>query len=456
LGRLLVQRLLAFGPFGLVQAKLKQRYSYWLLDGETMVMTQTTAPRVAPERGRCTISLMTPFERIAESITDRLIELLCTDIWVLDEEHIVIGSNRARDIGHRLHLSDSTVCQNGLRLPLSFGEHTGTVLIGPPFHGERISPRLAQALVRMVVGQTLALERIPQHAKQKHAFIYHLLQRISTDEAAVLREASMLGLDLATPRAVILIDAKDYILRAGQGQERDQDDTREQQRANLVIGSVMAFFHLPNDTICAYIGHGEITVLKACNTKNLLPWANPGTILDGANATWANLAALKRASEALLLHLHSDISESINIGIGRYHPGVGGMARSYQDARTALAVGQRCAAGYQVHCLNHLGIAAFVGSFDERTKLELATHLLSPLDHEPELLATLQVFFAQNCCPSATAGRLSVHRNTLAYRLQKVALLTGLDPRRFGDATQIHLALVLRSLEGSSIEGSSV
>jgi carbohydrate diacid regulator len=38
-----------------------------------------------------------------------------------------------------------------------------------------------------------------------------------------------------------------------------------------------------------------------------------------------------------------------------------------------------------------------------------------------------------------------IHRNTLAYRLQKVILLTGLDPRRFEDAAQIHVALLLRS-----------
>jgi carbohydrate diacid regulator len=119
------------------------------------------------------------------------------------------------------------------------------------------------------------------------------------------------------------------------------------------------------------------------------------------------------------------------------------MARRSSVCAASLG---RCAGDLGVHCLSHLGIAAFVGISDEQTKLELAAHLLSPLDHEPELLDTLEAFFAQNCCPSETARRLVIHRNTLAYRLQKVALLTGLDPRRFADATQIHLALLMRSL----------
>jgi carbohydrate diacid regulator len=93
-----------------------------------------------------------------------------------------------------------------------------------------------------------------------------------------------------------------------------------------------------------------------------------------------------------------------------------------------------------------LGIAAFIGVADEQTKIELATNLLSPLNHEPELLATLDAFFAEDCCPSSSAGKLSIHRNTLSYRLDKITLLTGLDPRRFDDAVQIRLALLMRRL----------
>ena len=52
--------------------------------------------------------------------------------------------------------------------------------------------------------------------------------------------------------------------------------------------------------------------------------------------------------------------------------------------------------------------------------------------------------------PSLAATELSIHRNTLSYRLDKIASLTGLDPRRFDDAVQIRLALLLRSLRNDS------
>ncbi len=145
--------------------------------------------------------------------------------------------------------------------------------------------------------------------------------------------------------------------------------------------------------------------------------------------------------------------------VGRYHPGIRGLAQSYQDARAALSLGCRfCERDTpakslrdRVHCLDELGIAAFIGIGDERTKIELAAYLLSPLNHEPELIATVDTFFAENCCPSSTANRLSIHRNTLSYRLDKINLLTGLDPRNFDDAVQIRLALLLRQLSLSGL-----
>jgi carbohydrate diacid regulator len=241
---------------------------------------------------------------------------------------------------------------------------------------------------------------------------------------------------------VILIDAADYVLPANNGHSEVQA-----QRVQTVIGSIVSFFQLPNDAICASLGEGKICVLKASNTRNLDPWATGSDLPEGLGSSWANLTALKRAADALLNRLCGDTNTSINIGIGRYHPGLQGISRSYQDAQASLSLGRRFQGNNRVHCLGELGIVAFVGVPDEATKIDLAKYLLSPLDQEPELLLTLNVFFSENCCPSSTAKRLSIHRNTLSYRLDKVATLTGLEPRQFDHAVQMRLSLLLRSLQ---------
>lgn len=387
-----------------------------------------------------------PFEHVAEVVTEKVTELLCTEVSIVDPHGIVVASSDSRSVGHPFDANGERLGHGTLRFPLHLGADLTEVIISEPKGGEPLPPHLAQALVELIVNQTAIVDQLPNKDEIKNKLIHDLLHGPIDDEAAVLREAQVLGMDLSTPRVVILIDAADYVLApASAGVEPDDADI--QRRAQLVISSVVDFFLLPTDTICAYIGHGEVAVLKASNRKNLGIWVDGNHEQDHLNPSWANLTAVKRAGLALLTRLHNDTRAPISIGVGRYHPGLRGLGHSYQDARAALSLGRRFHGHNQVHCLDGLGIASFVGVSDERTKVDLAKYLLSPLDHEPELLTTLDTFFAHDCCPSKTAETLHIHRNTLTYRLDKITSLLGLDPRRFDDAVQIRLSLVLRSLQ---------
>lgn len=390
--------------------------------------------------------MLSHFEQIATTVAERIGELLSAPVTVIDGHGLVLSSSESLLVGRTLAAHEQQAAGRLLRLPLQIDGQLGDVLIGAACPDEPISPRLAQALVELVISQSEAVARLPNQHELKNSFIHSLLHGRIDDEQAILREARLLGMDLNPPRAVILIDAADYILADDADRTRESLDAQVRRRAQLVIGSVVNFFQLPNATICAYIGDGEVAVLKASNTKNLASWAADDSA-ELVSSSWANLSALRRAGQALLERLRSDTGTALSVGIGRYHPGVSGLARSYQDARAALSLGRRFHGQNGVHCLDGLGIAAFVGVSDERTKIDLAQYLLSPLDHEPELLDTLAAFFDSNFCPSACARQLSIHRNTLSYRLDKIASLIGLDPRCFDDAVQIRLALLLRALQ---------
>jgi len=381
----------------------------------------------------------TNFDRVACAISSRAAELFQAHVRVIDERGMVVACSPPIDDGAMEE--EAVEARASIRVPLRLETRAGEVVLVPRSDDEPIPPRLAQALVDLVVGEVAMADRLPSQSELKNRFIYDLLRGEGGDHGVILRDARLLGMDLSPPRAVILIDAADYI---SGGSDRFPDDPS--RRAQQVIRSVVGFFHLPNDTICAWNGDTEIAVLKASDTKNLETWVDRDGDPEPPGASWANLAALKRAARALLARLRHDTGTDIALGIGRYHPGIGGLARSYSDARAALTLGRRFDGQNRVHCLDGLGIAAFVGLSDEETKVGLARHLLGPLDHEPDLLQTLETFFDEDCSLSATAGRLSIHRNTLGYRFDKVQTLTGLDPRRFDDAVQVRLALVLRSL----------
>jgi carbohydrate diacid regulator len=390
----------------------------------------------------------TKFEQVITIIAEKIAQLLCAEVFILDHYSCIIASSNPQFLKSSFNYICKHITNNYLQVSLSLNAKVAEVIICQPRNGEVISYRLAQEVVELVTNQTAVIDTLLHQHQLKDKFIYDLLHGLIDEETTLIHYSKILGIDLSPPRAVILVSAADSILSNDISYQIQHESIEVEIRrwANVVIQSVVSFFHLPNDSICAYIGNGEVAVLKASDTKNLSGWANRRDLPEQCSSSWSNLTALKRAARALLTYLQEQTGMSLNVSVGRYHPGIRGLAQSYQDARAALSLGCRFCDRNKVHCLDELGIAAFIGIRDEQTKIELAANLLSPLNHESELLTTLDTFFAENCCSSSTASRLSIHRNTLSYRLDKINLLTGLNPRNFDDAVQIRLALLLRKL----------
>jgi carbohydrate diacid regulator len=393
------------------------------------------------------------FEQVAETITERTATLLGAEVIVINARGIVVASSTPRSIGLHYRATDDGNDATMLRFPIRLDAYHGEVIVARPADEGSLPPLAAQALIDLLIDQAAVVTRLPNQYELKNKFIHDLVMGTIADRVDITREGQILGMDLSAPRAVVLIDAADYILRAPvdvlvpvpeAGTEPDGSNIR--RRAQQVIASIVSFFKLPDDTICGYIGNGEIAVLKASADRDLVDWMSDDDRSRPA-ASWANLNALKRAGEALLARLRHDTRSPVNIGIGRYHPGIRGLSLSYQDASLAVQLGRRLHGDDRVHCLDSLGVAAFVGVSDPRTKLDLAEHLLRPLNGEPELLRTLEAFFEEDCCPSATAARLEIHRNTLAYRLDRIATLLNLNPRQFDDAIQLRIALLVRTFQ---------
>jgi carbohydrate diacid regulator len=390
----------------------------------------------------------TRYQPVADKIARKLHELLDVLVLVTNHEGVVVASNSTRNVGAPAHMILAAGETPALRVPVPFDcdRLTGEVIVEYPGPENPSSARLTRALVELVINQATVAEWLPTQVELRNKFIYDTLHGTIADPQVLLREGQILGMDLSQPRSVILVNASDYIHPGGSdGWTSDEpSQVRARQRSRFIIASIVGFFELPDDTICAYIGGGEIAVLKAISRQTLHRWSD-NTMSSRANS-WVDLTALRRAATALLKRLRNDTCASISMGIGRYHSGASGLTRSFSDARIALSVGNRYFGTGKVHSIDDLGMAAFVGGADEQTKLDLASHLLEPLDDEPELFHTLTTFFDEGCCLSTTASRLSIHRNTLGHRLHKITTLIGLDPREFDDAVQLRLALLMQSL----------
>ena len=81
------------------------------------------------------------------------------------------------------------------------------------------------------------------------------------------------------------------------------------------------------------------------------------------------------------------------------------------------------------------------GSREIPQEMRRLRHALDRLDDG--LRATLIGFLTHNCNQLATAQDLHLHRNTVTYRLARVAMQTGMNPLKFADAAALYAALAL-------------
>ncbi|SCK47208.1 carbohydrate diacid regulator [Streptomyces sp. AmelKG-E11A] len=95
--------------------------------------------------------------------------------------------------------------------------------------------------------------------------------------------------------------------------------------------------------------------------------------------------------------------------------------------------------------LADLELPVLLARLDPGVRVETAERVLGALS--AELRNTLRAYFAHDCGAVEAAQALNVHRNTLAYRLGRVAELTGRDPRAFQDAVVLQIALHLAEID---------
>jgi hypothetical protein len=155
-------------------------------------------------------------------------------------------------------------------------------------------------------------------------------------------------------------------------------------------------------------------------------------------------AAIRQALLAVLPALGGD---GLVAGIGAKVASES-LHAAYREARevalSALKVGTMGA----VHTVDDLGpLRPLLAHLDPEPLRQHAETRLAPLTAAAgDLVATLDVWFANDHRIRPTAQALGVHENTVRLRLERVHELTGIDPQRATGQLDLHLSLLIRRL----------
>lgn len=122
------------------------------------------------------------------------------------------------------------------------------------------------------------------------------------------------------------------------------------------------------------------------------------------------------------------------------------LQNAYQEASLYLNLMIKYDGSYIYANHNDCFFPYIIDSIEE----EKAKLILSKIDKnqlnqmDEELLNTIQVFLRNNLSIAETSRQLYLHRNTLIYRLEKIAHITRLDIRNFEDAVKMEILLLLK------------
>lgn len=119
------------------------------------------------------------------------------------------------------------------------------------------------------------------------------------------------------------------------------------------------------------------------------------------------------------------------VAVGRAHPGVYGIARSYEEAREGLTMATRMQLDKPIVESRDL-LTYRVLARDQPAIVDLVQSVLNPLNQARggavPLLETLAAYFESGCVATTTATRLHLSVRAVTYRLDRVHKLTGFDP----------------------------
>ncbi|MBK5072000.1 CdaR family transcriptional regulator [Budviciaceae bacterium CWB-B4] len=373
--------------------------------------------------------------KLAQDIVDRTMQIIDSNINVMDAKGTIIGSGDINRIGELhegalLALSQGRIVEineavaaslhgvrPGINLPLRVeGDIVGVIgLTGEPDvlrqHGQ-----LVGMAAEMMLEQARLMNMLAQDSRMREALVLNLIR---SDElpTSLMEWAQRLGIDLSQPRVVTLIELDSGHLGV------DVSMKELQQLQSLLT--------VPDrDNLIAIVSLNEMVVLQ--------PALN-------SHGRWDAEEHRKRV-DSLLLRISESSRLNVRVSLGNHFSGPGCVARSYSTAKAAMSVGKQRMPEQHSYYYQDLMLPVLLDSLRggwQVNELNRPLSRLKAMDNNGLLRRTLLAWFKHNMHPGATVKSLYIHRNTLDYRLNRISEITGLNLKKFDDHMQLYIALQL-------------
>jgi carbohydrate diacid regulator len=362
-------------------------------------------------------------KQLAQEIVDRTMGIIGRNINVMDNRGVIIGSgdhNRIDDVhegavivierGSGFEISETEAeklqgVRAGINLPITFeGNIAGVIGITGAPEEIRSYGELVRMAAELSLQQAVLINEIQWDDRLKEELVSQIIHYEGRLDPLFLERSQRLGIDLDLPRAAIVILAPDRKKLFSYFKNR-------LKKEDLLL-----------------MQHDRIVILKKVNATD-------------KNALISNY--LLKTAEGWVNGIRKTVNMEVKIGIGQYHEGLSGLAKSYQQAANTLKAGVELASENQIFIYEDYYLPVFLMTAIESGLTEGLPpyyNVLFQKDPKGELSETLKAIITTNGDMNGAAQKLYIHRNTLRYRLDKITEITGKDPRKMTDLLHLYLS----------------
>ncbi|KUK31259.1 MAG: Transcriptional regulator, CdaR [Thermoanaerobacterales bacterium 50_218] len=385
-------------------------------------------------------------QELASAIVSKLISILGKNINLMDERGVIIASGDPARIGtfHEgaayviksgkpLEISPKDVdalegVRPGINVPITLENRTvGVVGITGEPSEVRNYAQIVRYTVELMLEQAALKEQVHMKERVKEVFLHDLLSgNWETEEEVLMHRASLIGFDLSIPRVAI-------VLSFSQTEGLNQIEFLR-ELSNEIVRSP------DKRSLVGLMGSNRLVILTPIDL-------NSTPKQQRRRLEQLSLRALEQAKKHRL---------QVVIGVGRYHPELEGIKKSYMEGLEAVSLGKIFCPEVKIHFFEDLQVEYLVSKLPNSLKRAFWKMVLGRLvasndKYTEELLNTLKNYFEEDLSIKKTSQRLFIHRNTLFHRLKKIQSATGLDPTKFTDAFKLKLALLLYLYEKENL-----
>jgi carbohydrate diacid regulator len=393
-------------------------------------------------------------ELIAENIVNKLSALLKKKITVGNLRGDVMASSDLAETGKNYEplretaekqvemevtgSATKTALGEGLIVPISYGgDPSGAVYIEDKPEEYLHYRHILTTTIDLLINQNMVMDSFPYKEKIKDNFVFGLLhRRLSVEDTKVREEAELFDINLSRDKVVVIINVEGFwenLFGDNLTASEDEKQTALSSYKKKIFQAFSQFFGRLSACSVSYFGSDTFVVL-----------VDELYSMDGKEMV--DLIRQRTDDFHKMIADQFDKYKRLLIGVGSFYRGREGAILAYEEARRALNLAISIGDVRKIYHIDDLGMIATLAGGNKKWQDNFVKRLLMKLIAEDYLLETVEVFFDKNMSLTQTSKDLKIHRNTLLYRLDKIKKVTGLDPRKFNDAMELKVALILNKV----------